>query len=132
MCLELNGSHREVDRLRKQKSPITVYKLLTEDDGKLFSIFEFSPWSPKRVKVSSRSRDKRIPDPTRLARFEINAKKVDAGLHFYMDLADAQERCGNNQVWAVSIQPQDIVAIGTFGGRMSLVAHRAKLIHVIE
>ena len=137
MCLDLNESSAKDKRnFRRRKNPIKAYKILEIEDNLCLSPYQNTVFLEKMT--SNREEE----NPCKLTNKEIKDREVHKGLHFYMNIEDAQNKKDKLNlvdfirnyycVYEVEIQPKDVVAVGTFDSKLSIVANKTKIIKRIN
>jgi hypothetical protein len=126
MCLKLDTDYKEVtQRYKNRKKNITVYKVLIP--GKL-SLYQKTPWK-HGWNTSSRLDVKMTP-------LEKRKCEVGKGFHFFTNKRAAKTECSwrwnKPKVYECEVRPEDIVAVGRFCDKKSLVATKAKLLRQVK
>jgi hypothetical protein len=134
MCLEITKQGlKKLEQIRKTGKTVTVYKVLRRLDDKLVT-----PYTNTTIKA---------PGIVHSNRRRTNAshscgENIHRGLHFFTSMRQARlesaaisecdGRC--HQIWEVEVEPDDIIAIGSFSYDLStnsLAAYKAKFIRRI-
>ena len=146
MCLDLIKNWKEeTKKLRNSKEKIIGYKLINADNKSFFFPY---PWTPG-LNISNRK-------STDLTDNELSTSKIDTGFHFFLEKPeicnssyDFQcKECSQdlphytrnkhykcrlkkplNKVVQFEIDPEDLVAVGTWNLSVSFVATKATLVN---
>ena len=152
MCLEITEkSLRETKELKAQQKPIVAYKILNPD---LKSQFKGFQWKSGENQSDRGSAD--------LTEKELQEMEVRKGFHFFLEkpkecpgfkpnedgtcwywcqypyrcLYQSHYQCQSsnptNKIFKVEIQPEDLVAVGSWNRFESLTATKCKLLEKIK
>lgn len=144
MCLVLDKNWKDQIRkwkTRKRKKPIIVYKRLWKKETHVYTQNAKSPqmWLKTFVEYYSVYKNYKwekglnISDrgSTVIAQGEIIFGVINEGFHFYINKEDARYgyyRFASEVVCKFEIDPEDIVAVGTWEGVRNIVATKAKFL----
>lgn len=138
MCLDLNkNSEKATKRLKSSKKPIKVYKVVFEENGRIFSpIYTFN-WKLGETNISTRKYNE-------IHVYEERYLEVNTGFHFYTNKRDAmreintyyikelKRNCNGLSLMECEVNPENIVVVGNYNNKKSLVSTQAKAIRIIR
>ena len=150
MCLEITEkSLRETKELKAQQKPIVAYKILDRDLGSQFQEFQWEFGENKSGRESADLTKEELERTEVDKGFHFLLEKPEECLGFKLNkdgICQYQIPClyrcqrqyqyqyqclssnPTNKIFKVEIQPEDLVAIGSWNGFKSLAATKCKLV----
>ena len=158
MCLEITEkSLRETKELKAQQKPIVAYKILDRDLGSQFQEFQWEFGENKSGRESADLTEEELEEMKVDEGFHFVLEKPEEcpefepdedGICHYQNLSQNQYQCpyqyqclylyhfqypcqsskSLNKIFRVEIQPEDLIAVGSWNGFKSLAATKCKLV----